>query len=35
MSSPKSEQVLTLLKVLSVLKELDRDYERGPKPESE
>jgi hypothetical protein len=35
MSSSKSEHVLTLLKVLSVLKELDGDYEGGPKTESE
>jgi hypothetical protein len=35
MSSSKSEHVLSLLKVLSVLKELDSDYEAGPKTESE
>lgn len=35
MSSYESEHVLTLLKVLSVLKELDSDYEGGSKTESE
>lgn len=35
MSSYESEHVLTLLKALSVLKELDSDYEGGPKTESE
>ena len=35
MSSSKSEHVLSLLKVLSVLKELDSDYEGGAKTESE
>ena len=35
MSSHESEHVLSLLKVLSVLKELDSDYEGGPKTESE
>jgi len=35
MSSPESEQVLTLLKELSVIKELDGEYEVAPKTESE
>jgi predicted transcriptional regulator len=35
MSSHESEQVLTFLKELSVLKELDSEYEGGPKTESE
>jgi hypothetical protein len=35
MSSYESEHVLTLLKVLSVLKELDSDYEGGAKTESQ
>ena len=35
MSSPESEQVLTLLKELSVMKELDGEYEGGPRTESE
>jgi predicted transcriptional regulator len=35
MSSHQSEQVLTFLKELSVLKELDSEYEGGPKTESE
>jgi hypothetical protein len=35
MSSRESEQVLTVLKELSVLKELDSEYEGGPKTESE
>jgi hypothetical protein len=35
MSSHESEEVLTLLKELSALKELDSEYEDGPKTESE
>jgi hypothetical protein len=35
MSSHESEQVLILLKELSLLKELDNGYEVGPKTESE
>jgi hypothetical protein len=35
MSNPESEQVLTLLKELSLLKELDARYEAGLKTESE
>jgi hypothetical protein len=35
MSSHESEQVLTLLKELSLLKELDSGYEAGPKTEAE
>ncbi len=35
MSSYESEHVLTLLKALSEMKELDSDYEGGPKTESE
>lgn len=35
MSSHESEQVLALLKELSLLKELDTRYEAGLKPESE
>jgi hypothetical protein len=35
MSSDESEHVLTLLKTLSVLKELDSDYEGSHKTESE
>lgn len=35
MSGYESERVLTLLKVLSMLKELDSDYEGGTKAESE
>ena len=35
MSSDKSVQVLTLLKEISVLKELDSEYEAGPKTEVE
>lgn len=35
MGSPESEQVLTLLKELSVLKELDSEYEGSLKTESE
>jgi hypothetical protein len=35
MSSHESEQVLIFLKELSVLKELDSEYEGGPKTESE
>lgn len=31
MASDKSAQVLTLLKEISVLKELDTEYEAGPK----
>jgi hypothetical protein len=33
MSSHESEQVLNLLKELSILKELDNHYESGPKTE--
>jgi hypothetical protein len=35
MSSDKSVQVLTLLKEISVLKELDSEYEAGPKTQVE
>ena len=35
MSSDKSVQVLTLLKEISVLKELDSEYEAGPETEVE
>jgi hypothetical protein len=35
MNSSESEYVLTLLKELSVLKELDSDYESGQKTELE
>jgi len=35
MRSDKSVQVLTLLKEISVLKELDSEYEAGPKTEVE
>ncbi len=35
MSTPESEQVLTLLKELSVLKELDSERGYGSNPESE
>jgi hypothetical protein len=35
MKSGESEQVLILLKELSLLKELDSGYEAGPKTESE
>jgi hypothetical protein len=35
MRSHESEEVLTLLKELSALKELDSEYEDGPKTESE
>jgi len=35
MSSHESEQVLTLLKELAMLKELDSQYESGAKTESE
>lgn len=35
MSSGESEQVLLLLKELSLLKELDCGYEAGPETESE
>ena len=35
MSSHESEQVLTLLKELSLLKELDSGYEAGNKTEAE
>ena len=35
MSSDKSVQVLTLLKEISVLKELDREYEAGPRNQVE
>ncbi len=35
MGSDKSVQVLTLLKEISVLKELDSEYEAGPKTQVE
>ena len=35
MSGSESEQVLILLKELSVLKQLDSEYESGSKPESD
>jgi hypothetical protein len=35
MGSDKSVQVLTLLKEISVLKELDSEYETGPKTQVE
>jgi hypothetical protein len=35
MSSDESEHVLTLLKTLSILKDLDSEYESGSKTESE
>ena len=35
MGSQESEEVLTLLKELLILKELDIQYEGGPKTESE
>jgi predicted transcriptional regulator len=35
MTNHESEEVLTLLKELSVLKELDSEYEDGPKTESD
>jgi hypothetical protein len=35
MSTHESEEVLTLLKELSMLKELDSQFESGPKTESE
>ena len=35
MRSDKSVQVLTLVKVISVLKELDSEYEAGPKTQVE
>jgi len=35
MSSQESDQVLTLLKELSVMKELDTEFERGLKTEPE
>ena len=34
-SNPESEQVLGLLKELSVLKELDKQFEVGPKTDTE
>jgi hypothetical protein len=35
MGSDESVQVLTLLKEISVLKELDSEYEAGPKTQSQ